>query len=76
LPAGAVIGDLEAVRDLQMPAEHLRAKTTLETSHVILLDRASDRHCRPPRVRHRRGPPETGEGAMHLDNQSSFSGST
>src|SRR5438552_1625734 len=70
LPAGAVIGDYEAVGDLQMPAEHLRAKPAFEANDVILLDRASDRNCRPRRLLHRWGTPETGKGAMHLDNQS------
>jgi hypothetical protein len=70
LPAGAVIGDFETVRDPQMPAERLRTKTALEANHIILLDRASDWHCGPGRLLHGRGTPETGKRPMHLVNQS------
>jgi hypothetical protein len=70
VPAAAIIGDVETVRDPQMPAERLRTKPALETNHIFLLYRASDRHRRCRRLLHPCSTPETGEGAMHLYNQS------
>ena len=70
LPAGAVIGDFQAVGNPQMPTEHLRAKPALKANDVILLDRASDRNRRLRRLFRRCGTPETGERAMHLHDQS------
>jgi hypothetical protein len=70
VPAAAIIGDFETVRDPQMPAERLRTKPALETNHIVLLYRALDRNRRCRRLLHRCGTPEPGEGAIHLDNQS------
>jgi hypothetical protein len=53
-----------------MSAKHLRAKSTFEADDVILMYRASDRHRRPRRLLHRWSTPQTGERAMHLNNQS------
>jgi hypothetical protein len=47
VPAAAVITDLEIVGVPQMSAESLCAKPALKADHIILLDRASDRHRRP-----------------------------
>jgi hypothetical protein len=69
VPARAVSGNIKAVSDAQMAAENLCAKPALEANHVILLHRASDRHRWPRRLLHRWGATETGQCAMHLDDQ-------
>ena len=66
------MGDLEPVRDPQMPAEHLRARPALKANHIILLHRAADRHRWLPRLfLYRRGAPETGQCPVYRDNQCS-----
>jgi hypothetical protein len=66
------LGDLEPVRDSQMPAERLRAKPALKANHIILLRRAADRHRWPRRpCLYRRGHPETAQCPIYRDNQCS-----
>jgi len=52
-----------------MSAECSSAKPALEANHIILLNGASDRHRRSQWPVHRCGTPDTGKGAVHLDNQ-------
>jgi hypothetical protein len=63
------LDDRKLVRDPQMPAQRLRAKSALEANDIILLHRAADRHRRPRRLLHRCGVPETRECAVHFDDQ-------
>jgi hypothetical protein len=55
--------------DPQMPAEHLPAIPALETNHMIVLYRPSNRNSRLNRPYRRRVTPEIGESSMHLDDQ-------
>jgi hypothetical protein len=52
-----------------MLAECLRAKAALKANHKILLHRASDRDRWPWQLLQRWGAPETGQCAMHFDDQ-------
>jgi hypothetical protein len=70
LPTGAAISGFEAMGDPQMAAKHFRVIPALEANDVNLLDRASDRNRRFPRLLRRCCTPETGERAMHLADQS------
>jgi hypothetical protein len=69
-PAGAIIGDFEAVGDPEMAAEHPCAIPALEADDVIGLYRASNRNCRLRRLCRGRATSEIGESSMHFDNES------